>query len=118
MEIDTRLILRMALKTRADTTPERTVTGTIETVATCHQRCEIAHHRGEGVLLTQDMVIEGTLIIVGYLRVRLIAELTVSQFQQVVRTAVLTIIACQVLRLLRGFEGMLRSISPSPKADR
>ena len=50
------------------------------------------------------MVVKTTLIVVSDLRVRLIAEQTVGQFQQVVCAAALTVVARQVLRLRLGFK--------------
>ena len=67
LKVNTRLIFRMAFKATAHTAPETAVARGIESVATCHQWSEIAHHRRECVLLSKDMVVESPLVVVGNL---------------------------------------------------
>ena len=94
----------MALETGAYAAPERRVARRVEPVAARHQGREVAHHRREGVLLSEDMDVEGTLVVVGNAAVGPVGEQAVSQFQQVVGAAVLAVVARQVFRLCRGFE--------------
>ena len=107
MEIDTGLIFRMALETTTHAAPVAAVAGGVEPVATRHQGREVAYHGGQCVLLAEDMVVKSTLVVVGNLRVGLIREETVGQLQQVIRTAVLTVVAREVLRLCLGLEKVL-----------
>jgi len=53
------------------------------------------------------VVVEGALVVVGNLAVGLIGEEAVGELEQVVRAAVLTVVAREVFRLRLGLEEML-----------
>ena len=93
MEVDAGGILHVALKTTAHTAPEATIPCGIQAIGTCLQRGEIADHGTFWVLLTKDMIIERTLIVIGYLARRIPREEMVGKFQEIESATVLAIIA-------------------------
>ena len=58
-------------------------------------------------MLTEDMVVEGPLVVVGNFRIGLVGEQTTCQLQQVVGAAVLSVVAGEVISVCSGFEEVL-----------
>lgn len=82
MKVDARSILYMTLETTAHAAPKATVSCRVQAISTCLQWGEIAHHRTLWILLTEDMVIERTLVIVGYLARWIPGEEVVGKFSR------------------------------------
>lgn len=71
------------------------------------QRQEVANHAGLRVLLSQNMVIQGSFVIIGYARIRLPAEQVSAQLQHIIGATSLTRIAIQEVRETFCIEIML-----------
>ena len=107
MEIDAGRILHMTLEATAHTAPETAVPSGIQAISTRLQRSEIADHRTLRVLLTEDMIVKRTLVVICYLARWIPREEVVGKLQKIVGATVLTIIACEMLALLCRLEEML-----------
>ena len=107
MEIDAGRILHMALESTAHTAPETAVPCGIQAIGTRLQWSEIADHRTLRVLLTEDMIVECTLVVIGYLAGWIPREEVVGKFQEIEGATVLTIITREMLALLRWLEEVL-----------
>ena len=92
MEIDARSIFHMTLETTTHTAPEAAVLSRIKTISTRLQWCKIAYHTCHRVLLTEDMIIERPLIVIGYLAAWIPGKEMIGKFQKIEGTAILTII--------------------------
>lgn len=82
MKVDARSILYMALEATAHAAPKATVPGRVQAISTCLQWGKVAHHRTLWILLTQDMIIERTLVIIGYLARWIPGEEVVGKFSR------------------------------------
>lgn len=107
MEVDAGGILHMTLKTTAHAAPETAILCGIQAIGSCLQWGEVANHGTLWILLTKDMIIERTLIIIGYLARWIPREEVVGKLQEIEGTTVLTVIAREMLALFRWFEEML-----------
>lgn len=117
MEVDARRILHMTLETTAHTAPEATISRRIQAIGTRLQWGKIADHRALRVLLTEDMIVERTLVVISYLARWIPREEMVGKFQKVEGATVLAIIPRKVLALCRRLEEMpLSDNSPVTKA--
>ena len=82
MKVDARSILYMTLETTAHAAPKATVPGRVQAISTSLQWGKVAHHRTLWILLTQDMIIERTLVIIGYLARWIPGEEVVGKFSR------------------------------------
>lgn len=97
----------MALEATAHAAPKATVPGRVQAISTCLQGGKVADHRTLWVLLTEDMIVERTLVVIGYLARWIPREEVVGKFQKVEGATVLTIIPRKVLALLGWLEEVL-----------
>ena len=93
MEVDARSILHMVLETTTHTAPEAILLGRIKTISTCPQWSEVTNHTCLRILLTEDVIIERTLVVIGYLAAWIPREEMVGEFHEIEGAAVLTVIA-------------------------
>ena len=66
MEINAFPIFGMRFKTASDAAPERIIRCAVNFMCSCLQRKEIGYHSRFRILPAQDMVVQGTFIIVGH----------------------------------------------------
>ena len=76
----------MALETAAHATPERILRRAVHLVRAGLQRQKIRYHSRRRVLLPQDMIVQGTLIIIGHLGRSLPTKQMAAQLQHIIST--------------------------------
>ena len=91
--INTLTVLCMTLESASHTAPEGILRRTVHFVCSAKQRQEIAYHARLRILLTQNVVIESPLVIVGHGGVCRPAKEMLGEFQHVVSAASLARIA-------------------------
>lgn len=93
MVIDSFSILDMTLKPATHTTSKRVFLDAVHLVDPVQQRQKIARHSRFRILLSQDVIIKCTCIVVGHGNISSPVEYMSAKFQHIVRAACFTSIS-------------------------